>query len=129
MAIRVALDDYEEGGKYAFIKEPQELNAGDRRAIKAAVPVTLGSDADGNSTLIYPGDQNERQSNALLARVVTDWNLNYELPNGDPSVFDKLEIGQLDRLYQAIEPHAELLAKTAINPAKPGTDPTSGSST
>jgi hypothetical protein len=125
MAIRVALNDIEEGGQYAFLKDVNELNAGDRRAIRAAVPVTLGSDG---KTIVYAGDHDDQSRNALLARIVTDWNLSYELPRGDPSVFDKLTIDQLDRLYAAVQPHVDFLSVAAVNPGKRGTDPTEGSS-
>jgi hypothetical protein len=121
MAIRVALNDAEEGGQYAFLKEVNELNAGDRRAVRAAVPLKL---ADDSTTLVYPGDFNDQMQNALLARIVTEWNLPHSLPRGDPRVFDKLTIDQLDRLYDAMEPHVAFLNKQAINPAVAGSDPT-----
>jgi len=125
MAIRVALNDAEEGGQYAFLKEVSELNAGDRRAIRGAVPLTLASDG---KTLIYPGDYDDQMKNALLARILTEWNLPHPPPRGDASVFDKLSIEQLDRLYEAVTEHIVFLNKAAVNPAKPGTDPTEGSS-
>jgi hypothetical protein len=121
MAIRVALDDAEEGGSYAFIKEVHELNAGDRRAVRGAVPLTLASDG---KTLVYPGDYDDQMKNALLARIVTEWNLQHPHPRGDASVFDKLEIDQLDRLYDAVEPHVKFLNKASEQPTRPGSDPT-----
>lgn len=121
MAIRVALNDAEEGQQYALIKDVRELNAGDRRAIRGAVPLRL---ADDGKTLVYPGDYDEQMKNALLARIVTEWNLSHPLPKGDPAVFDKLDIDQLDRLYAAVAEHVEFLNRQNINPAQPGTDPT-----
>lgn len=121
MAIRVALNDAEEGQQYAMIKDTSELNAGDRRAIRGAVPLTLGSDG---KTAIYPGDYDDQMKNALLARIITEWNLSHSVPRGDVSVFDKLSIDQVDRLYDAVQAHVEFLNKKVANPAQPGTDPT-----
>lgn len=121
MAIRVALNDAEQGQQYALIKEVGELNAGDRRAVRGAVPMTLAADGQ---TLQYPGDYDDQMKNALLARIVTEWNLAHSLPKGDPSVFDKLEIEQLDRLYDAVKPHVDFLQKASEAPTRPGSDPT-----
>lgn len=120
MAIRVALNDVVEGGQYALLKDVSELNAGDRRAIRGAVPLKL---ADDGTSLIYPGDYDDQMKNALLVRIVTEWNLSHTLPKNDPGVLDKLTIDQLDRLYDACGEHIEFLNKV-LQPVQPGSDPT-----
>lgn len=124
MAIKVQLDDVEEGGKWAYIKEIEQLNAGDRRAVRGSV--LLAVDMLGRQLL--QGDHDDTMKNALLCRIITDWNLTYEIPQGDPSVLDKLSIDQIDRLYKAVDPHLDFLQGKVPNPTERDTDPTKDSS-
>lgn len=121
MATRVALNDADPGQQYAVIKDQSELNAGDRRAIRGASPVTLGTDG---KTLVYPGDYDDLMKNALLARIVIEWNLTHPLPKGDASVFDLLTIDQIDRLYEAVDGHVKFLNGGVPDPNKRDSDPT-----
>lgn len=120
MAIRVSLNDKEEGAEWALLKETRELNAGDRRAARGAVATTLGTDG---KTLVYPGDYDDQLRNAVLSRVIKDWNLTKPVPNGDPSVLDELTIEQIDKLYEAVQPHIDYF-NGVPNPEAKGTDPT-----
>lgn len=121
MAIRVALNDAEEGAEWALLKDVRELNAGDRRAIRGAVPLTLAADG---RTVVYPGDYDDQMKNVLLARIIKDWNLNRPTPQGDPSVIDELTIDQVDRLYDGCQVHIDFLNNRQIDTSKKGTDPT-----
>jgi len=130
--MRVYLDDREGEGLWADLKDPEDCNAGDRRAMRGAVPVTMAADPtdpDGERvTQVYPGDYDEQMKNALLARIITAWNLQHPVPKGDRRILDKLSLEQIDRLYEAVKPHVEFLNKNVVNPSQPGTDPTEGSS-
>lgn len=121
MATRVALNDAEQGQQFAIIKDVNELNAGDRRAVRGAVPVSLASDG---KSVVYAGDYDDQMKNALLARIIKEWNLAWPVPQGDASILDELSIDQIDRLYDAVAAHVEFLNKKVPNPAKEGTDPT-----
>jgi hypothetical protein len=121
MAKRVALNDVlpENGGKYAILKDVRECNAGDRRAIHGAVDVR----SDGMS-MIYPGDHDYRKKNALLSRIITEWNLDLPVPTKDPTSLDRMEIDMIDRLYDATDEYVEFLNEKVVNPTKQGSDPT-----
>lgn len=121
MSIRVALNDKEEGAEWALLKDVRELNAGDRRAARGAVATTLGTDG---KTLVYPGDYDDQLRNAVLSRVIKDWNLTKPVPHGDVTVFDELSIEQIDRLYDAVQPHIDYF-NGVPNPTQKDTDPTS----
>ena len=132
MAIRVALNDVppENGGKYAILKGTEELNAGDRRAIRGAVPVRLATDPlDPNALVqVLPGDYDDQMKNALLSRIITDWNIDLPIPKGDASILDRMDIDMQDKLYEAVSEHVKYLNKKVVNPTKPDTDPTDASS-
>lgn len=122
MAKRVELDDA--GKQYALLKDVKQLNAGDRRAIRGAVPLTLASDG---KTLIYPGDYDDQMQNALLARIVTEWNLPLTLPKNDPTVLDQLELDQIDKLYEATQEYVRFLNGGVADPSEKDSVPNSSS--
>jgi hypothetical protein len=132
MAVRVALNDVppEDGGKYAILKSTDELNAGDRRAVRGAVSVKIETEGEGENAKVrrvLPGDYDDQMQNALLARIVTDWNLDLPVPKGDVSVFDRMDIDMLDRLYEAVTEHVAFLNKGVPDPTKRDSDPTTAS--
>ena len=122
MTKRIELPD---GGQYIEVKDVSELRSGDRRAVKAAVPVRMDPET---REMSYPGDYNERQKNALAARIITGWNLQWPIPKGDPAILDELTTGQLDALYTGIAEHVDAMNDQA-DPSAKDTDPTSDSAT
>lgn len=129
MATRVALNNKRgDAARWATIKNKEELNAGDRRAMRGAAPVQIVVNEERRQvTRQLAGDFEDQQRNALLARIITDWNLQWPLPAGDPAVFDDMPIDQLDKLYEAIEPHMLFLNGGMPDPTEKDTDPTSPS--
>lgn len=120
MTIRIELPD---GGQYIEVKDVSELSSGDRRAVSAATPLTIDPETQ-QATL--PGDYNDRMHNALAARIITGWNLQWPLPKGDPRVLDNLTMAQADALFDGIEPHVQAINESRANPRERGSDPTAG---
>jgi hypothetical protein len=115
----------EDGSQFMEIKDLSELNSGDRRAVKAAVNVTIDPET-GNQ--VYPGDMNDRMTNALAARVITNWNLQWPLPSRDITSLDKLTFAQYDAMSEGLEEFRKAINKAeTTSPAMRGTDPTAGS--
>ena len=104
MTIRIEIDT--EAGQWAEVKDVAELNAGDRRAVKAASPLRVDPDT---GELSIPGDFQERSKNILAARVLTNWSLPHPLPKGDPAILDRLTMKQLDAIYAGITRHIEAI--------------------
>lgn len=113
-------------GQYADLKDLSELKAGDRRAVNAATEVRLEGDG-ADRKAILPGDMDDNMRYALLARIITAWNLQWPIPSASvngPVVLDNLTFEQLDALYTAVKPYMALITGQAPTPSDKGSDPT-----
>jgi hypothetical protein len=114
-----------EGGQFIEVKDVSELNHGDEIAVKGAVSVEINTKT-GNQ--VMPGDYNERMHDALAARIITSWNLQWPIPKGDPAVLENLNRRQIKALYDGIEDHVKAVNEV-INLADKDSIPTSDSAT
>lgn len=111
-------------GQYADVKDIADLRAGDRRAVNSATEVRLEGDGKDRKAIL-PGDSDDNMRYALLARIITEWNLQWPVPAlSGPAVLDNLTFDQLDALYKAVQPHMQLITGQTPTPSDKGTDPT-----
>lgn len=95
-------------GKWVEMRGPEQLNAGDRLAIRRVqqVPVVEGI------TMISAGFR-EEQRMALLSRLITAWNYEgWPIPSlalDAQAAIEQLPIDAYDALTLAVNPHMELV--------------------
>lgn len=121
MTVRINLTP--DGGQWADVKEVSDLNAGDRRSVRAAVGFRINPET---KEVEWPGDYSDRTKAALAARIIVNWNLQHPLPSGDASVLDRLTMGQYDALMKGITPQIDA-CQDQTDPTAEGTVPTNGS--
>lgn len=119
MAIRIELPD----GEWAEVKDLEDLRDGDRKALNKAVSLSVTADEDDQMGHLS-GSYEDDMYDALLVRVVTNWSLKMHIPSRHKKVLDDLTLDQARALREGVKPHYDLLTET-VDPAKPGTDPTS----
>lgn len=107
---------------WAELKEANELNRGDQKAVLRAT--TLEIDPDKGVARVG-GANDEDMQDALLARVIKDWSLPLPLPGRNPGSLDQLSIEQAKALGEAVKPYLELITDK-VDPSKKDTDPTAG---
>lgn len=111
--------------QWADVKDVDDLRAGDRRAVNKQI--TLRVDQETHEVGI-PGDMDDNMRNALLARIITGWNLQWPVPNGRTEILDKLTMTQIDALYKGVQEHFDVIRGKDEDPAEKGSDPTGASS-
>lgn len=125
MSIKRILLDPSNPEIWADVRDVDELNAGDRRAVKAAYSLKIDPET---RELSVPGDYNELTRNTLAALVITNWSLPLPLPRSDRRVLDRLSMKQLDAIYEGITPHIEAINEAEqVSARDQGSVPTSDS--
>jgi hypothetical protein len=108
-------------GKYATIKEVDELRSGDRDAVEGAIEMRIDPES---KEAFMPGNYDGAQRRALALRIVTGWNLEVPLPSRRPDSLDKLTLPQQRALWKGIQPHLDAINASDDDPAAADPDPT-----
>lgn len=113
-------------GQWAELREA--VNAGDRRAAKAAVTVTI----QGDESRVFTAELEDKVMYALLRRLIVSWSLPQPLPSqavNAEDVLDQLPIDDQEALYKAVRPVYDRVMGTGPKPATvSGSVSTTGSS-
>jgi hypothetical protein len=112
-------------GKVVQVKEIDELTSGDGNAVRAATMVRIDTETGEG---YVPGSQNDRMHAALLARIITGWNLQHALPSRRPDSLEKLTLNQQKLLYKGVEGHIKAIREAERDASGEDEDPTSGDS-
>lgn len=116
MSIEVDLGD----GKYAVIKEIDELRSGDTKKVNESF--SLRTDPESGEVII-PGDMDDSMWRALARNIVTDWNLEAAIPSKRPDSLDKLTLSQEDKLREALQPHLRAIKRVKEDKANGRDEP------
>lgn len=113
-------------GQWAELRE--QVNAGDRRAAKAAVVVTV----QGDESRVFTAELEDKVMYALLRRLIIAWSLPQPLPSqalNPEDVLDMLPIEDQEALYQAVKPVYDRIMNNGPKPRTvSGSVSTTGSS-
>lgn len=108
--------------QWAELREPGELRRADKMAVLEHVDLEISPD---ERRVFVNGAADDKQVDALLERVITNWSLPFPLPKDDPASMGKLTLDQGDRLAEAVKPYMQLILGK-VDPGQRGTDPTAG---
>jgi hypothetical protein len=89
------------GGQFAELREA--VNAGDRRAARGAVTVTV----QGDESRVFTAELEDKVMYQLLRRLIVSWSLPQPLPSqavNAEDVLDMLPIDDQEALYKAVRP-------------------------
>ena len=107
----------EDGGHWVVIKEVSELTSGDAddwlEAADVSYTLPEGAEnmtpeefaASARATLTMTPKMVNAQRNAVMAVLITDWDLGIALPREDPASCRQIPLGLRRKIEQAAQPH------------------------